>query len=155
MAPAYLIGSWMVLASHVLASAGHHHHHAHLHLARHAPLAVPLSSIPVPTEVNGNGRAAQTTSPATLGDACGQVNESIVGCEQIIPNFDKADAQQIGQCLCCDGAKFRPNLFQGKAAQCASHIKGIAPQSTDAINRKRHLFLQRCTVTPPLETNAI
>ncbi|KXJ86113.1 hypothetical protein Micbo1qcDRAFT_168691 [Microdochium bolleyi] len=142
MAPAYLIGSWMVLASHALASVGHHHHHhAHLHHVRHEPLAVPMMTLPVPTEVVGgglvldNGRAAQTTAPASLGDSCGEVNEQIVGCSDIIPNFNKADAQQIGQCLCCDGTKFRPKLFEGKAAQCASHIKGLAPQSTDAINQ--------------------
>ncbi|KAH7031319.1 uncharacterized protein B0I36DRAFT_349408 [Microdochium trichocladiopsis] len=130
MAPAYLIGSWMVLAGHVLASAGHHHH-AHLHHARH----LPISPLPVPTEVLDFGRAAQTTSPATLGDSCGEVNDAIVGCADIIPNFDKADAQQIGQCLCCDGTKYRPKVFDGKAAQCASYIKGLAPQSTDAINQ--------------------
>lgn len=133
MAPAHLIGSWMLLAGHALASAGHHHHHAHLHRARD----VPLGPLPVPTQVLAldGGRAAQTTPAATLGDACGQVNDAIVSCASIIPNFNKADSQQIGQCLCCDGGKFRPKLFDGKAGQCASYIKSLAPQSTDAINR--------------------
>lgn len=142
MAPAHLIGSWMLLAGHVLASAGHHHHHhAHLHRVRDVPLG-PLP-VPVPTQVLplDAGRAAQTTPPPSLGDACGQVNDAIVSCASIIPNFNKADSQQIGQCLCCNGDKFRPKLFDGKAGQCASYIKSLAPQSTDAINRMSYISL--------------
>lgn len=124
---AYLVGSFFVFAGHAL--AGGHHHHLQFHQHRHPDHVTQpahlVARAAVPTDV---------PSADGLAEGCNNVNQAILDCAKVIPNFENADIEWVGQCLCCDGKKFQPEEFNGNAASCASYIEDIAPQSTSAIN---------------------